>query len=90
MKTAVIPQVRVEPELRTQLEAVLQPGETLSGFVEATVRSAIEFRRMQTRFHECGQTAWENHERQGVSIPADEVLLKLQAKLDAKRKQLGG
>ncbi len=37
MKSAVIPQVRVEPELRAELEAVLQEGETLSGFVEASV-----------------------------------------------------
>lgn len=51
MKTAVIPQIRVEPELRAELEAVLVPGETLTAFVEATVRSAIAFRRVQTDFH---------------------------------------
>ena len=52
MKSAVIPQVRVEPELRAELEAVLHQGETLSEFVEASVRKAVEFRRVQTRFHE--------------------------------------
>jgi hypothetical protein len=35
MKSAVIPQVRVEPELRAELEAVLKDGETLSEFVES-------------------------------------------------------
>lgn len=35
MKTAVIPQVRVEPELRADLDSVLLPGETLTEFVEA-------------------------------------------------------
>ena len=89
MKSAVIPQVRVEPELRAELEAVLQQGETLSGFVEASVRSAVEFQRVQTRFHERGRAAWEHHQSTGVSVPADEVLAKLQAKLDARRKQLG-
>ena len=48
MKSSVIPQVRVEPELRAELEALLQEGETLSEFVEASVRSAVAFRRVQT------------------------------------------
>ena len=88
MKSAVIPQVRVEPELRAELEAVLRQGESLSEFVEASVRSAVEFRRVQTRFHERGQAAWEHFRRTGASVPAGEVLAKLQAKLDAKRKKL--
>ena len=90
MKSAVIPQVRVEPELRAELEAVLQEGETLSEFVEASVRSAVEFRRVQTRFHARGQAGWEHYQDTGESLSAAEVLAKLQAKLDAKRKQLGG
>ena len=88
MKSAVIPQVRVEPELLAELEAMLHHGETLSEFVEASVRSAIEFRSVQTRFHERGQASWEYYQRTGASFAADEVLSKLQTKLDAKRKQL--
>jgi len=90
MKSAVIPQVRVEPELRAELEAVLHQGETLSEFVEASVRNAVEFRRVQTHFHERGQAAWEHFQETGVSIPADAVLAGLQAKLDAKRRKLRG
>lgn len=90
MKSAVIPQVRVEPELRAELEAVLQEGETLSGFVEASVRNAVAFRRVQASFHERGQAAWERYQATGESVSTDDVLGKLQAKLDAKRKQLGG
>lgn len=90
MKTAVIPQVRVEPELRAQLEEVLKQGETLSEFVETSVRNAIEYRRAQNRFHERGEAAWENHQRTGVAIPAEEALNALQQQLDARRKQLGG
>lgn len=89
MKSAVIPQVRVEPELRAELEAVLRHGETLSEFVEASVRNAVEYRRVQTRFYERGQAAWEHYQRTGVSVPVEEVVAKLQEKLDAKRKQLG-
>ncbi len=90
MKSAVIPQVRVEPALRAALEAVLKEGETLSEFVEESVRNAVSFRRVQTRFHERGQAAWEHYQATGESASADELLGKLQSKLDAKRKQLGG
>ena len=89
MKSAVLPQVRVEPALRAELEAVLQEGETLSGFVEASVRNAVAFRRVQTQFHERGQAAWDHYRATGLSLSADEVLARLQGKLDAKRKQLG-
>jgi hypothetical protein len=88
MKSAVIPQVRVEPALRNDLEAVLHQGETLSEFVEASVRNAVAFRRVQSQFLERGQAAWEHYQSTGVSKPASEVMDKLQAKLDAKRKQL--
>jgi hypothetical protein len=89
MKTAVIPQVRVEPELRAELESVLRQGETLSDFVEASVRNAVEYRRTQTRFQARAQTAWEHYERTGASVSGKDVVAKLQAKLDAKRKKLG-
>ena len=89
MKSAVIPQVRVEPELRAELEAVLRQGETLTDFVEASVRNAIAFRRVQTAFHARAQAASDAYHQTGVSVPVEVVLQKLQSKLDAKRKKLG-
>jgi hypothetical protein len=89
MKSAVIPQIRVEPALRAELESVLQPGETLTEFVELTVRNAIAFRRVQTAFHARAQAASEEYHRTGVSVPVEAVLERLQSKLDAKRKKLG-
>jgi hypothetical protein len=89
MKSAVIPQIRVEPELRAELESVLNPGETLTEFVEATVRNAIAFRRVQTAFHARAQAASEEYYRTGISVPVETVLEKLRGKLDAKRKKLG-
>ena len=88
MKTAVIPQVRVEPELRADLDSVLLPGETLTEFVEASVRRAVEFRRVQTDFAARCDASLAAHERTGMSIPADEVLAKLEAKVAARVKQL--
>jgi len=89
MRSAVIPQIRVEPELRAELETVLQPGETLTAFVEATVRNAIAFRRVQASFHARAQAASQEYHRAGVSVPVEPVLERLQSKLDARRKKLG-
>lgn len=88
MKTAVIPQVRVEPELRADLDSVLLPGETLTEFIEASVRRAVEFRRVQTDFAARCDASLAAYERTGVSIPSDAVLSKLEAKVAARLKQL--
>lgn len=69
---------------------MLRQGGTLSELVEASVRNAVELRRVQTCFHERGQAAWEHCKSTGLSVPADDVLARLQAKLYARRKQLGG
>ena len=88
MKTAVIPQVRVDPELRADLDSVLLPGETLTDFVEASVRNAVEFRRVQTDFATRCNASLAQYERTGISAPADAVISKLEAKVAARVKQL--
>lgn len=88
MKTAVIPQVRVEPELRADLDSVLLPGETVSDFAEASVRRAVEFRRVQTDFAARCDASLAEYERTGVSVPSDVVLSKLEAKVATRVKQL--
>ena len=47
MKTANIPAVRVAPELRAEIEGLLNDGESLSQFVEASVRAAVRQRASQ-------------------------------------------
>ena len=89
MKSAVIPQVRIEPQFRADLESVLHNGETLSEFVEAAVRKAVEYRRVQTEFHARGQASLEDFQRTGVSYSVDEVLAKLRQMTAAKRAQFG-
>jgi hypothetical protein len=39
-------------------------------------------------FHRRGDTAWKHYTRTGLSVPADDMLKRLQAKLDAKRAEL--
>ena len=50
MKTAHLPPVRIEPGLRTEIEALLDHGETLSEFVIRSVKDTVEWRRTQDAF----------------------------------------
>jgi hypothetical protein len=88
MKTAVIPQVRVDPELRADLDSVLLPGETLTAFVEASVRNAVEFRRVQTDFAARCNASLAEFERTGSTIASNAVLARLEAKVEARVKRL--
>ena len=85
MKTASIPSVRVEPDFRAEVEAVLAEGETLSEFVEASVRAGVERRRIQAEFIARGLRSRDEARRTGEYVDADVVLAGLQRKLDAAR-----
>ena len=85
MKTSTIPSVRVEPELRSEVESLLGEGETVSQFVEASVRAAVQRRRHQAEFVARGLRSLDDARRTGVYVDADVVVRKLQGTLDAAR-----
>jgi len=85
MKTATIPSVRVEPELRAEVESLLSEGETVSEFVEASVRATVLRRRNQAEFIARGLHALEDARRTGDYADADVVVNDLQRKLDVAR-----
>jgi predicted transcriptional regulator len=87
MKSATIPSLRVDPELRHAAESVLQAGETLSSFVEQSLRINIDHRRAQQAFIARGLAARDEAQRTGEYFTADEVLRELDemhAKAQAK------
>lgn len=88
MKTATIPSVRVEPEFRAEVESVLGEGETLSEFVEASVRASVERRRVQAEFIARGLKSRDEARRTGQYVDADVVVASLQRKLDAARARM--
>lgn len=88
VKTSSIPSIRVEPDFRAEVEAVLGEGETLSEFVEASVRASVERRRLQAEFVARGLLARDEARRTGVYVDADVVVDGLQRKLDAARAKL--
>ena len=85
MKTATIPSVRVEPELRAEVESLLDEGETVSEFVEASVRTAVLRRRHQAEFIARGLRSLADARSTGDYVDADTVVEGLQRKLDAAR-----
>lgn len=88
--TTVIPPISIEPEVLAELESMLREGEAVESFVEAAIRSAVERRRVNKAFHARAQAALEAYKRNGVSVPVEDVLKRLQTKLDAKALELKG
>lgn len=88
MKTTTIPSIRVEPDFRAEVEGVLAEGETLSQFVEASVRASVERRRLQAEFIARGLRSRDLARRTGDYADGDEVIDGLQRKLDAARTRL--
>lgn len=86
MKTAAIPAVRVPPELRSAAEEMLQSGETLSGFVEESVRRNVEFRQAQKAFMERGLASAAKAKTTGKYVSAATVLGKLARRIEKARK----
>lgn len=85
MKTATLPAVRIEPELREQLEQLLQEGESLSTFVETSVRDSLRRRQDQAEFVARGMASIDTAKRTGRHVSAAQVVAKLQARLDKAR-----
>jgi len=87
MKSASLPSLRVEPELRKAAEAVLREGETLSSFIEESLRTNIERRLSQQEFIARGLASRDRARQTGEYVDAETVLDRLQLMLnEAKSK----
>ena len=87
MKTSTIPSLRVDPELRLAAESVLQEGESLSGFVEQSIRANIARRQIRQQFIARGLSSRKEAQRTGEYFAAEVVLRELDDMLaDAEAK----
>ncbi len=77
MKTATIPALRVEPELREAAQNVLEKGETLSSFLEESLKANIERRLYQQAFIARGLVARDEAKNAQEYYSADSVMLEL-------------
>jgi len=85
MKSATIPPLRVTPELRNEAESVLKEGESLSSFVEDSLRRQIEHRKLQSEFLTRGLAARESAKFSGQYASKKEVMDSLRGILDASK-----
>lgn len=74
MKTATIPALRVEPKLREAAQSVLSDGETLSSFVEESLRTNIERRLHHQAFIARGVASRDESKITQEYYSADSVL----------------
>ncbi len=81
MKTATFPSLRVAPEFRKAAEQVLQEGESLSSFVEESIRENITRRQMQSEFIARGLISREQAHETGRYVGANTVLERLEKML---------
>ena len=88
LKTAILSAVRVDPALPASVESLLGAGETLSGFVETSVRQAVLRCQNQAEFVSRGLMSLENAKRTGEYVDSDVVLEKLAQKLAAAKLKL--
>ncbi|MCH6483926.1 prevent-host-death protein [Pseudoxanthomonas sp. LH2527] len=87
MKTANLPSLRVDPELREAAESVLNKGESLSSFMEQSLRDEVNRRRNRAEFIARGLASRDEAKRTGEYFDADVVHAELRGMLvDAKAK----
>jgi predicted transcriptional regulator len=86
MKTATIPSIRVDPKLRQAAESVLENGESLSSFVEKSIRDNIRRRKLQQEFIARGLASRDEARQTGEYFPAEDVLRELDEMVAAQSK----
>ncbi|MEE4254149.1 MAG: YlcI/YnfO family protein [Desulfuromusa sp.] len=73
MKSSTIPSLRVEPDLRKAAENVLRDGETLSSFMEESLRAGIQHRKVRQEFISRGLVSREEARQTGEYFSAEAV-----------------
>ncbi len=81
MKSATIPSLRVDPKLRQAAERVLEEGESLSSFVEQSIRETVERRLVQREFIARGLRSREDARRTDKYVSSAAILGQLKKML---------
>ena len=77
MKSATIPSLRVDPELRSAAESILHQHETLSSFVIQSLRNGVTHRKNQMEFIARGLASRDEARKTGKYFEVDDVLNEL-------------
>jgi predicted transcriptional regulator len=87
MKTATIPSLRVDPELRHAVEKALHNDETLSSFMEQALREQVKRRKLQNEFIARGLASRDKARQTGEYYDADDVLASLDTMLSSAKEK---
>ena len=86
MKTATLPAVRVAPEVRQLVESVLKEGESLSTFIEETVKKQAQWRKEDEAFYaEAARRSALLKAGKMKTITAEESIRRLRAQIEKKK-----
>lgn len=87
MRTATLPAVRVSPDTRSLIESVLKEGETLSTFIEETVKKHAAWRKEDEFFHARAALASKRLAEGGKFFTAEESIARLRAQVRRAREK---
>lgn len=87
MKSATLPPLRVEPEFRDELETVLAEGETVSAFIEKSLRESVQRRKTQAEFIKRGMESLARVKAGERTYTTEEVVAELRAMTAAARQR---
>lgn len=88
MRTATLPAVRVSPDTRSLIESVLREDETLSTFIEQTLKQQALRRKEDAAFYARGLTAAKRVDQGGKTYTLDEVMASLRDRNARRRRVL--
>jgi predicted transcriptional regulator len=81
MKTSTFPSLRVDPELRDAAEGVLEEGESLSSFLEQSIRESVARRQARREFIARGLRSGDEARRTGQYVKSEAVIGRLEKML---------
>ena len=87
-RSATLPPIRVAPETKASLEAVLRKGESLTQFIEQAVCREAEFRAEQNAAVARARKALRAANKGAGLVSADEVLAGMQQRAETAQERI--
>ncbi len=87
-RTATLPPIRIAPETKAGLEAVLREGESLTQFIEIAVRREAEFRTEQNAAIARAKRAMRSADKGAGVMTADDFLAGMRQRAEAAQTRI--
>jgi hypothetical protein len=87
-RSATLPPIRVAPETKASLEAVLREGESLTQFIENAVRREAEFRAEQNAAIARAKKALRGADKGAGLMTAEDFLAGMKQRADAAQQRI--